>query len=474
MAKFSAKFPTPLSADEVFARLKEYSSKDFDPHSGRMWGHVYATGRKDVVELARKAFLEFMDKTMLDFTTYPSVLKMENEIVSLVADLMNGKSAAGNFTYGGTESIMLAVKAAREEFKKRENSTPEIVLPETAHPAFYKSAEFLGMKVTRIKVDRETFKASAEDANEVISSRTAILVASAPNYPFGVVDDVKGFAELAVDRELWLHVDACIGGFVLPFFRELGEDVPPFDFSVEGVSSISVDLHKYGYTPRGASVILHNNPEKRMNHIFVMASWPGYPIVNTAVLSTRSAGTLAASWAVMNYLGKKGYIELSEKILKAKKKLLRGLPKLGFKVLGEPESSLLTFSTNVDPFILASEMGKLGWYIQSQPGSRLLGYPKSIHLSISPYHYEVVDSFLEDLEKAAEIAEEKEKSKVDVMELLKNIDPSSKEFTEFLGIKDGELPEDMSLINELMHLLPPELVEEVFRKVVNDEVFKIS
>jgi glutamate/tyrosine decarboxylase-like PLP-dependent enzyme len=461
------RFPNSISAEEIFSRLREYSLRDFNP-SPRMWGHFYATGRPDLIEVARRAFLEFMDKTMLDFSTYPSVLKMENEIVAMVADLMNG--CAGNFTYGGTESIMLAVKAARDEFKKRKSVTPEIVLPETAHPAFYKAAEFLGLKVVRVKVDRKTFKVSDEDVKEVLGAKTAMIVGSAPNYPFGVVDDIESLGELA-EGKFWLHVDACMG-FVLPFFKELGEEIPPFDFAVEGVSSISVDLHKYGYAPRGASLILYSDPSKRLNQLFVKADWPGYPLVNTAVLSTRSAGTLAASWAVLNYLGVEGYLELSKLILDAKKKLLKGLPKLGFTILGKPESSLLAFTSNeINPFSLAMEMKKLGWYIQLQPGSKTLGYPKSIHLSISPYHCKIVDSFLADLEEASERASRRD---VDIISVLKDIDLSSPKGLEVLGIRDGELPEDMSLINELIHLLPPEIVEEVFRKVVNEEIFRVS
>ncbi len=471
------KFPKKSSsAEEIFEKLQDYASRDLDPHIGRMWGHYYATGRQDLTDLARKAFLEFMDKTMLDFTTYPSILKMENDIVAMMADLMGanaGDRVAGNFTYGGTESIMLAVKAARDLFRKKKSGIPEIILPSTAHPAFYKSAEFLGLKPLKVEVEPETFKVSADMVNEAIGDKTAIIVGSAPNYPFGVIDDIKGLGDLAVDHGLWLHVDACMG-FVLPFFMKLGEKIPPFDFSVEGVSSISVDLHKYGYTPRGASVILHRNLDLRINHVFVMASWPGYPLVNTAILSTRSAGTLAASWAVLHYLGEEGYLELSERILKAKKRLLRVLPEIGFRVLGNPEASLLAFtSSELNLFVLAKEMERKGWYIQAQPGSKPLGYPKSIHLSISPYHSEVVDSFLSDLEDVAKrVKGIRGISEEEVLEMLKGVD-LSEGLTELIGIKDGELPKDMTVIDELIHLLHPELVEEIFRKVVNEEIFRI-
>ncbi len=478
MVKRIKKFPKKSSsAEEILKRLRNYALRDFDPHTGRMWGHYYATGREDLTDLAKKAFLEFMDKTMLDFTTYPSILKMENDIVAIMADLMgatSGDRIAGNFTYGGTESIMLAVKAARDYFKKKKgNGTPEIILPSTAHPAFYKSAEFLGLRPVKVEVDRETFRISAELVNETIGGKTAMIVGSAPNYPFGVIDDIKGLGDLAVEHGVWLHVDACMG-FVLPFFRKLGEKIPPFDFSIDGVSSVSIDLHKYGYTPRGASIVLHRSPDLRINHMFVMASWPGYPIVNTAILSTRSAGTLAASWAVLHYLGEEGYLQLSERILKVKRRLLSTLPEIGFKVIGDPKAALLAFtSSELNLFILAREMKKKKWYIQAQPGSKYLGYPKSIHLSISPYHSEIVDSFLKDLREVAEnIRGVKGTSEEEVLGMLRDVD-LSEGLTEFTGIKNGELPEDMTMIDELIHLLHPEIVEVIFKKVVNEEIFRI-
>jgi glutamate/tyrosine decarboxylase-like PLP-dependent enzyme len=292
-----------------------------------------------------------------------------------------------------------------------------------------------------------------------------MVVASAPNYPFGVVDDVEGIAEICIEKNLWLHVDACLGAFVLPFFKILGERVPKFDFSVEGVVSISADLHKYGYAPRGASVLLHRNADYRGNHIFVMARWPGYPIVNTAVLSTRSAGTLSASWAVLRYLGKEGYLRLAKMILRVKKVLLKELPEIGLEVIGNPEGSVIAFRSDVvNVFRVSSIMAERGWYVQSQPGSKHLNFPKSLHFSINPGHAHVVEEFIKDLKMAVESA--KKHKEVDIEKIIQG------DFLSSLGLREGELPENMELINELIHAMPPEIVEDIFKKIVNEVIFK--
>lgn len=466
-----------VSADEVLKNLRSYASRDFDPLNGKMWGHYYATGAMDVIEIGKKAYVEFMDKTMLDFTVYPSVLKLENDVIGMVSSLLGGnEDTVGTFTYGGTESIIIAVKAARELFKKRNSGVPEIILPSTAHPAFYKAAEYLGLKPIRADIDHENFQVNVESVKSLISSNTAMIVGSAPNYPFGVVDDIKALSDIAIDKRIWLHVDACVGGFILPFFRELGEKIPPFDLSLEGVSSISADLHKYGYAPKGASVVLFRSAELREGSIFVMSSWPGYPIVNTTVLSTRSAGTLAGAWAVLNYLGKEGYVKLAKKVLDAKKKIERGLRALGFKVLGNPLGGIVAFTSDtLNISILPSKMASLGWYIQFQPGSKILGFPKSVHLTITPGHLEVVDKFLNDLAVAMKDVSESRVLEMDISAFagLENL-IAIENVVEMLGLKEGELPEDLSLINELMHIMPPEVVEDVLRKLINKHVFKPS
>ncbi|GGT93017.1 aspartate aminotransferase family protein [Sulfodiicoccus acidiphilus] len=441
-------------------RAEEYVSRDMDPLSGRMWGHVYVLGAPDVIELGKALYLKFMDKTMLDFTVYPSVLRMENELVGMVSSLLHGDDeVVGNFTYGGTESIILAMKAARERFERSSSGTPEIVLPATAHPAFRKAAEYLGMRVVTVKVDGQ-FRADLEDVKGKLGGNTVALIASAPNYPFGTVDDVQAMAELALDRGVWFHVDACVGGFLLPFLRELGEDVPPFDFSLEGVSSVSADLHKYGYAPRGASIVLFRNAELREGTVFAASKWPGYPVVNTAVLSTRSAGTLAASWGILIYLGREGYRELAKRVLDARRRMETGLRNLGYKVLGEPKSGILAFTSDErDLAALPREMRKLNWFVQYQPGSREMGFPKSIHLTVAPGHDVLVDQFLKDLSSVSLTVEEE-------------IRLPEGDLVRALGIEEGKLPEDFTVINRLMHEAPPDLVEEVLKTAVNRYLFK--
>ncbi|WP_202320274.1 pyridoxal phosphate-dependent decarboxylase family protein [Archaeoglobus neptunius] len=455
------KFPhSGRKAEEVLEDLDSYARNDFDPHSKRMWGHVYYAGLKELVEVVRRAYLMYMDKTMLDFTTFPSLLKMENEVVGAAANLLGGDDGVvGCFTYGGTESIMLALKAAREKFRKEKgkDAVPEVVLPATAHPAFWKSAEYLGMRVRRAAVD-DGFRADLDSVNELAGRKTALIAGSAPNYPFGVVDDINGLSDIAVDRDIWLHVDACLGGFSLPFFKKLGERVPDFDFRIEGVSSISADFHKYGFAPRGSSVVLYREAKLREGQIFVMASWPGYPLVNTAVLSTRSAGTLAATWAVINYLGMNGYLELAKRMLYAKRRLIEGLAEVGLELLGDPEGAVVAFtSPDLNLFHVSSIMAGKGWYVQSQPGSKQLGYPKSLHFSINPGHADVVEEFIEDMKHAVDAAR---KEYPDVS----NFDISKIDYESVL--------ENMEIINELIHSMPPEVVESTFRYFINESIFR--
>ncbi len=453
---------TGLPASEVLKALKALAAADMDPRSGFMFGHSYETGIDELHEIAVKAYMMFLDKTMLDFTVYPSILKLEQEVVGAVAELMHaGPDATGSFTYGGTESIMLAVRSARAWFSKRKPGVrPKLVMPVTGHPSFAKAADYLGLEVERTPVDPKTLRADVNALLDAVDDRTAMVALSAPNYPYGTVDPVREVAE-GLEGRVWLHVDACMGGFILPFLEELGASIPVFDFRVEGVYSVSVDLHKYGYAPKGASVVLYRSEELRLGQFYVDVRWPGYPFINEAVLSTRSAGPLAASWAVLRYLGRHGYLELARRILNARDRIVSGLKTIGFRVL-PTDSSLVAFTAeDVSLPALAASMRRRGWYIQYQPGLPGEGLPPSIHLTIAPVHDRLAPRFIEELAEAySEV-----KGRKPVATVPGEVDPA--ELLRSLGVSRGELPSDLTVVEELITVLPRDLVEELLKVAIN-------
>jgi len=453
-----------LNKDEIMKVLDDLSSNDHEIEGGRLFSHIYDPGIDELKEISISAYLKYIDKTMLNFAIFPSILKMEREVIHIVKKLLNGgDEVAGNYTYGGTESIFLALKTARDYMKaNRDITKPNIVIPYTGHPAFLKSADYLDIEVRYASLTDE-YTVDVDDLNKKIDRHTIAIIGSAPNYPYGTIDNIKALSEIALEKDIWLHVDACIGGFVLPFLKDLGLDIPPYDFTLEGVSSISIDLHKYGYTPKGGSIILYRNRGYRLHQIYINASWPGYPLVNTTVLSSRSAGPLAAAYTTLKYLGYRGYLELTKKILEAKEEIMDGLERLGFRILGKPVSSIVTFtSDDIDLFILAEKMRSKGWYIQLQPGSLKMGFPPSIHLTISPVHSVTSSEFIEDLKQVVEEVRDYHIEIPDEIPSLKNLD----ELIELLGLKDLSFNR-MDLVNRLIYMLPPEEVEKVFKEVIN-------
>ncbi|MEB2835716.1 MAG: aspartate aminotransferase family protein [Desulfurococcales archaeon] len=454
------------SVETVLERLASLSKGDADPWSGRMFTHTYDTGLPEVLRVGWEAFKLYRDKTMLDFTVYPSLLDLERELVGFVGALMNAPEGfSGAFTYGGTESIIVSALAAREHWRRRGGrGRGRIVLPATGHPAFDKAAYLLGLEAVRVPVDPETLTADPAVVSEALGPDTVMVVASAVDYPFGGLDPVAEIGEEAEARDVWLHVDACLGGMVLAFASDLGEDVPPFDFRVEAVKSMSVDMHKYGYSPKGASLALFRSPELRAPTVFVDANWPGYPLVNEAILSTRSAAPLAAAWAVARLLGYEGYKRAAGAVLEARRAIERGVEELGFRVLGRPRAGVMAFTSDeVDIFDAASRLARAGWVVQLQPGNRRLGYPPSIHLTVSPVHARVVDEFLEALEEAARGAQP---PRFEAEQLIESLG-----FEGLLGLaaeaSSGGLDESMlRLVDELIHLLEPAQAEELIRQAV--------
>ncbi len=476
-----------LGREEIMQKLNEYSAGDVDPFSGRLFTIAFEPGVEELRSVAFEAMKMFAFKNMLDFTEFPSMIKMEKDLVDIAVSLMHGdEEVTGTFTFGGTESVFLAVKAARDNFllKKGMITTPEIVMPITGHPCYDKAAEYMGLKVKRVRVDEESFTADVDAINEAITDNTAMIVGSTPNWPLGTIDPIKDLSDIALDKNIWLHVDACVGGFVLPFMKKEGEKIPDFDFRIEGVCSISMDPHKYAYTPIGASIILFRRKSYKLLSQFANLKWPGYPIINPAVLSSRSEALLAAAWAVVHFLGENGYRELARKIIRAKNRIVKGFADSGYRKLGEPSVIAAFTSEEVNLFRLSDEMAKRGWIMQAQKGIQNMKIPPSLHITITPIHDETADAMIEDLKVCTEAVKKMPPSEAEgLMEtfglILSMLAPGEmdivamgKLFSEMeramaqygpkimqtLGLEKG-FPKEMGMIFQLLASLPPEVAE---------------
>ncbi len=467
-----------LPREQLFAALESFRSADVNWRSGRTWAYVYDPGH-EAEEVIKKAFTMFLSENALDPTAFPSMLRLETELVSMAAAHLNGGSeVVGNFTSGGTESIMLAVKTARDyaRAKKPEIHEPEMVLPVTAHAAFQKAGHYLGVKKVLVPVDPVSFQADPEAVRRAITPNTILLVGSAVSYAHGVVDPIPALARVAQEHGILLHVDACMGGFLLPYFRRLGEEIPDFDFSVPGVTSISMDLHKYAFAAKGASVVLYRNKELRKYQIYACAQWTGYTIINPTVQSTKSGGPLAGAWAVLHFIGDEGYLELARQMLDATRRVVEGIGRIeGLRVLGRPQMNLVAFtSDSVSVFHVIDEMKERGWYVQPQLAFQ--GSKENIHLSVNPASVRWVDDLLSDLRACVEKARSMPSGgAAEAMQTaLAGVDPSQigdEAFAQMLamaGIQGTELPERMAEINEILNALPAELKERLLIAFLND------
>ncbi len=465
-----------FSEEEIFKLLDEVSAGDVDWASGRVFGYVFDPGR-EILKVAETALLKFYHKSGLDFTVFPSLLKMENDIVDFAIKHLNGdKNSAGSFTSGGTESILLAVKTARDYMRQTKKITdPEMIVPETAHAAFHKAAHYLGVKLIQIPVDPVTMKADVSHLKNAITKNTILIAGSAPCYSHGVIDPIEEMSEIARKRGILFHTDACMGGFILPFMKELGYPVPPFDFSLPGVTSISMDLHKYAYAPKGASVVLYRSKELRKYQYFACSRWTGYTMINTTVQSTKSGGPLAAAWTTLNFVGKKRYLEFIDKKLKAVEKVTKFIenhPDLELVV--KPEMTLIAFtSRTVNIFNIIDEVNSMGWYIQ--PALRYGSSKEHIHLSINYSNVNRIDEFLRDLNVAVEKAKSLPSGTLlkkvrPLLSLIKKIGLSGSTLYRLMklaGIEKGKLPERFAPINEVLNELSPELREELLIEFTN-------
>jgi sphinganine-1-phosphate aldolase len=448
------------TTEDLLAELTRLKEHDLPVRGGQVTAYVYDTGRAEVHDAATRAYLEMLEVNCLDPTAFPSIVEMERQVVGAVADLLGG--GHGIFTSGGTESIMLAVKAARD---RAGHARPNLVLPVTAHPAFHNAAHYLGVEVVAVPVDLGTYKVRARDLADAIDENTILVVASAPSYPQGVIDPVEEIA--AAVRGVPFHVDACVGGWLLPWLREAGAAIPPFDLSVPGVTSISCDLHKFGYAPKGASVLLFADPAMRRAAYFASAAWPGYTIINATVQSSRSAGPLGGAWATLRALGRQGYAELGRTTLEATARLRAGLAAIpGLRVLGEPESSLVAF-TGENVFVLADEARARGWFLQ--PQLSYAGIPANLHITVTGVTLSGVEAMLKVIAESAEAARARGPVVLPdgLVELVAGLDLEAiddaafAELSASVGVDLRAGQPEMAMVNTVLDALPTAVREAV-------------
>lgn len=473
------------AAAEVLAELGALREADAPTRGGRTFAYVYDAGLEGLDELAAAAYTAYATVNGLDPTVFPSVARLENDLVGAVATLLGAPGAQGTFTSGGTESIMLAVKTARDHARSVQGVTePQLVLPSTAHAAFHKAAHYLGLETVVVPVDPVTFRADARAMAAALTDRTALVVASTPSYAHGVIDPVAEIAEAAARRGVLCHVDACIGGWLLPYLRRAGREVQPFDLSVPGVTSLSVDLHKYAYADKGASVVLYRDAGLRRYQYFAHAGWPGYPVVNPTVQGTKSGGLLAQAWAVLQHVGEDGYTALAGRVAEASDRLLAGLRETeGVRVLGEPAAGLVAFTVHGGPvddgpdlsllLHLADEMRDRGWYLQ--PQLSFDGLPPNLHLTLTPATVGQVDALLADLVAALRAARALPPVTVDpgLAGLAAGLDPEALGPDEIAGILalaglggGSGLPVRMAPVLVLLDALPGPLKERLLTEFV--------
>lgn len=382
---------------DLQARMLGYATGDVAWRDGKTAVYVFNAG-PEVEQVQKQAYALFQSENGLGPTAFPSLKRMEDEVIGFALGLLHAPDdAAGNITSGGTDSITMAVKAARDFARKAGGVTGPLnmVIPRSAHPAFDKACAVMEIEVRRTAL--VDYLADPAAMVAAADASTMMIVGSAPNFPYGLMDPIAALSELALARDLWLHVDACVGGYIAPFVRMNGAAIAPFDFQLAGVRSMSADLHKYGYCAKGASTVLFRSEALRKHMVFDFKDWPGGRMVTPTLAGTRPGGAISAAWAVMNFLGVAGYREKQALVTAARETIAAGVEALGFTVLGAPKLGILAFTrADVDCVALWSRLRERGWF------TGVTTEPKSLHLMLSPIHAQVADAYLADLAWALE------------------------------------------------------------------------
>lgn len=391
-----------LSWPEIEEALRARAAHDVNWREGKSAIYVFNAG-EDVGAVKKAAYAMFSEENGLGPAAFPSLAQMEREVVDFGLSLLNApEGAAGAMTSGGTESIVMAMKAARDHARAQGRSGQfNVVIPSSAHPAFDKGAMLMDIEVRRTGL--KDYLADPAAMENAIDAQTIMIVGSAPCFPYGLIDPIEALSALALRKGAWLHVDACVGGYLAPFVRMNGAHLPAFDFALEGVASISGDLHKYGYASKGASTVFFRSEALKAHMPFDAGPWPLGRMITPTLAGTRPGGAIAAAWAVMNFLGVEGYCEKQRMVTDARAAIEAGVQALGFTVLGAPRLGILAFNhPEADAFALLGRLHQRGWITGA------LLEPMALHLMLTPVHLKAGAGYLKDLESAlAEVGAEK-------------------------------------------------------------------
>ena len=398
--------------DDIFNELSAMAEEENAKwKTGQVSGTFYHAGDEHRAFL-NKVFSLFSHENTLQFDLCPSMFKMESEIISMTAKMLNADAVqahnpqdevCGTVTSGGTESILMAMKAYRDWARADKGiAEPEIIMPHTAHPAFDKAGKYFGLKMVHIPVSAPDFRVDPRAVEAQINANTAAIVGSAGNYPYGLIDPLEKLSDLALKHDIGMHVDGCLGGFIFPWIEKLGYDIPPFDFRLAGVTSMSADTHKYGFALKGTSVVLYRNNIFRRHQYFNVPDWPGGMYASPTAAGSRSGGLTAATWASLVYLGEEGYLKAAGSIMAVADKIKAGIQAIPeLKLIGDPTFVISFLSDEVDVFLINDFMNTKGWRFN------VLQLPPALHFCITmpqTFADDVAERFLQDLHAGLEYA----------------------------------------------------------------------
>ena len=420
--KFSELPEKAFSFDECMATIEKIDAKDekYAYEDTKLSGAVYFKSKAHA-DFQSKVYSRFVATNIIHADQYPSVARMDAEIIAMTASLVacpEGKVVpCGSVTSGGSESILCAMKASRDWWLERNSyglfrnlkstlpwrkstNLPEMIIADSAHAAYIKAAAYYNLKMVTIRCDHRTgFRLTADAVKRKITSNTAIIVVSAPTYPHGVCDDIRGIGEIAAERGIAVHVDACLGGYVLPFAKEAGFDAPEMHFGMKGVTSMSLDTHKYGLAHKGTSVVLYRTKEIRKHQFTSVTDWTGGLYISPTMAGSRSGAVVAAAWASLLTVGREGFVEQTKTLLSLAQRLVKGIEKIPqVHVLGKPDSALVAWGAkdpkSLDIYKVNDAMTKRGWHLAS------LQRPAGLHMCLAPSHTaEMIDQLVKDLQE---------------------------------------------------------------------------